>query len=82
MEFFITLSIVLPWIVALVIYLAKNDFLTNLLTFAMLPILGYFAWAVYSNGNLPYLMDTPKWVNYLITIYDFGLFRLFSLSRY
>jgi len=77
MEFFITLSIVLPWIVALVIYLAKNDFLTNLLTFAMLPILGYFAWVVYSNGNLPYLMDTPKWVNYLITIYDFGLLGYF-----
>jgi len=77
MEFFITLSIVLPWIVALVIYLAKNDFLTNLLTFAMLPILGYLAWAVYSSGNLPYLMDTPKWVNYLITIYDFGLLGYF-----
>jgi ech hydrogenase subunit A len=77
MDLFIILSIVLPWITALVIYLAKNDFLTNILSFAMLPILGYFAWVVYSSGNLPYLMDTPSWVNYLITIYDFGLLGYF-----
>ncbi|GAB6074706.1 proton-conducting transporter transmembrane domain-containing protein [Nautilia lithotrophica] len=77
MDLFITMSIVLPWIVALVIYLAKNDFLTNVLTSAMLPILGFFAWMVYASGDLPYLMDTPNWVNYLITIYDFGLLGYF-----
>ncbi|ACM92256.1 hydrogenase, EchA subunit [Nautilia profundicola AmH] len=77
MDLFITMSIVLPWIAAFVIYLAKNDFLTNVLSFAMLPILGYFAWMVYSSGNLPYLMDTPSWVNYLITVYDFGLLGYF-----
>lgn len=77
MDTFIVLSIVLPWIAALVIYLAKNDFVTNLLSFAMLPILGYFAWMIYSSGNLPYYMDTPNWVGYLITVYDFGLLGYF-----
>jgi ech hydrogenase subunit A len=77
MEFYVTASIVLPWIAALVIYLAKNDTVTNVLSFLMLPILGYFAWEVYFSDTLPMLIETPKWVGSLITIYDFGLLSYF-----
>ena len=76
MELYVTLSIVLPWIVAFVIYLAKNDFVTNVLSLLMLPVLGYFAWEVYFSGNVM-LIDTPHWVDYAITIYDFGLLGYF-----
>ncbi len=77
MEFYVTASIVLPWIAALIIYLAKNDTVTNVLSFLMLPILGYFAWEVYFSNTLPMLIETPKWVGSLITIYDFGLLGYF-----
>jgi len=76
MELYVTLSIVLPWIVAFVIYLVKNDFVTNVLSLLMLPVLGYFAWEVYFSGNVM-LIDTPHWVDYAITIYDFGLLGYF-----
>ncbi len=77
MELYVTLSIVLPWIVAFVIYLVKNDFVTNVLSLLMLPVLAYFAWEIYFSGNLPMLVDTPHWVDYAITIYDFGLLGYF-----
>jgi len=77
MDLFIILSIVLPWIAALAIYLAKNNTVTNIVAFLMLPVLGFFAWEIYSSGTLPHFIDTPEWVGILITVYDFGLLGYF-----
>ena len=43
----------------------------------MLPVLGYFAWEIYFSNSLPMLIETPKWVGSLITVYDFGLLGYF-----
>ena len=77
MSLFITLSIMLPWIGALAIYLAKKDSVTNIVSFILLPILAFLGWQVFNSESLPYYMDTPKIVDFLIVIYDFGLLGYF-----
>ncbi|WP_456471156.1 proton-conducting transporter transmembrane domain-containing protein [Caminibacter sp.] len=72
----VTLNIVLPWIAALIIYLAKKDVVTNVLTFLMLPLLSIIAYLAYIQPH-PVLIETPKWVDLLITVYDFGLLAYF-----
>jgi len=72
----VTLNIVLPWVIALVIYLAKKDIVTNVLTFLTLPILLVTAYLAYIQPH-PVFIETPKWVDLLITIYDFGLLGYF-----
>jgi len=77
MSLFITLSIILPWIGALAIYLAKKDSVTNIVAFILLPVLAFLGWQVFNSESLPYYMDTPKIVNFLIVIYDFALLGYF-----
>ncbi len=72
----VTLNIVLPWVAALIIFLAKKDVITNFLTFLMLPILMLTAYLAYIQPH-PALIETPKWVDLAITIYDFGLLAYF-----
>ncbi|QCT94397.1 hydrogenase [Caminibacter mediatlanticus TB-2] len=72
----VTMSIILPWIIALIIYLTKNDFVTNVLSFLILPVLAYFGWVVY-NSNLPMMIHTPGWLNILMVVYDIGLLGYF-----
>jgi ech hydrogenase subunit A len=76
MGMLVALNIVLPWIAALFIYLAKKDVVTNVLTFLMLPILIITAYLAYIQPH-PVLIETPKWLDLLITIYDFGLLGYF-----
>ena len=76
MGMLVALNIVLPWIAALFIYLAKKDVVTNVLTFLMLPILTITAYLAYIQPH-PVLIETPKWLDLLITIYDFGLLGYF-----
>jgi ech hydrogenase subunit A len=72
----VTLNIVLPWIIALIIYLAKKDVVTNTLTFLTLPILIVTAYFAYIQPH-PAFIETPSWVDMLITLYDFGLLAYF-----
>ena len=60
MSLFIILSIVLPQIGALTIYLAKKDSVTNIVSFILLPVLAFLGWQVFNSESLPYYMDTPK----------------------
>jgi ech hydrogenase subunit A len=76
MGMLVALNIILPWIAALFIYLAKKDVVTNVLTFLMLPVLIVTAYLAYIQPH-PVLIETPKWVDLLITIYDFGLLFYF-----
>ena len=76
MELFVTLNIVLPWIIALIIFVAKKDIITNSLTFATLPLLGVTAYFAYIQAT-PVLIETPKWVDVLMVVYDFGLLGYF-----
>ena len=72
----VTLNIVIPWVIALVIYLAKKDIVTNLLTFFTLPVLLITAYMAYITPH-PALIETPKWMDLLMTIYDFALLGYF-----
>ena len=72
----VTLNIVIPWVIALVIYLAKKDIVTNLLTFFTLPVLLITAYMAYIAPH-PTLIETPKWMDLLMTIYDFALLGYF-----
>ncbi|HIQ51233.1 MAG TPA: hydrogenase, partial [Nautiliaceae bacterium] len=77
MSLFITLSIILPWIGAVAIYLAKKDSVTNIVSFVLLPVLAFLGWQIFNSESLPYYLDTPKIIDYLIVIYDFGLLGYF-----
>jgi len=77
MGVYVTSSILLPWIAALVIYLFKNDKITNLLSFLILFVLAGVGFAVYINLKTPYFMHTPHIIGTLMTIYDFGLLGYF-----
>ncbi|MEO1958793.1 MAG: proton-conducting transporter membrane subunit [Nautiliaceae bacterium] len=72
----VALNVVLPWIVALIIFLSKKDIVTNILTFLMLPVLMLTAYLAYIQPH-PVLVETPKWLDLLITLYDFGLLCYF-----
>ncbi len=72
----VALNVVVPWIVALIIFLSKKDVVTNVLTFLMLPILIFTAYLAYIQPH-PVLVETPKWLDLLITLYDFGLLGYF-----
>ena len=76
MESYIVLSIVLPWIFALSVYLFKKDALTILLSVALLPCLAFFAFELYL-GNLPVFIHTSKFLDILMDVYDFGLLIYF-----
>ena len=76
MEALVTLNIILPWIFALIVYLAKNNGVTNLFSFLALPILTFFSIKLFYS-NLPLFIETPKFLDLLITIYDFGLLVFF-----
>ena len=82
MNLLVTLNIVLPWAVALIIYLLKNDTITNVLSFLMLPILGVISWMVYQDTNTEFLINTPHWVGVAITVYDFGLLGYFLFQGF
>jgi ech hydrogenase subunit A len=77
MDLLVTLNIVLPWAVALLIFIAKKDILTNYLSIAMLPILGVISWLIYQHTDTQMLIHTPNWIGILITLYDFGLLGYF-----
>jgi len=72
----VTLNIVLPWIIALFIYLVKKDFITNVVTFLTLPILLTCAYFAYLQPH-PVFVETPKFLDLLISVYDFGLLGYF-----
>jgi len=72
----VAINVILPWVVALAIYIAKKDIVTNLLTFLTLPILLLTAYLAYVQPH-PVLVETPKWIGLLITLYDFGLLGYF-----
>jgi len=76
MNTLVTLNIVLPWAIALIIFIAKKDIITNSLTILTLPILGVISYLTYMQ-NLPALIETPKWVDVLMVVYDFGLLGYF-----
>ncbi len=72
----VALNIIIPWIAALIIFFLKKDIITNVLTFLMLPILIITAYFAYIQPH-PSLIETPKWLDLLVSIYDFGLLSYF-----
>ncbi len=76
MAFFIILSILIPWIFALCVYLFKSDAVTNILSFSLLPVLAFFAFKLFY-GNLPVYIHTSNFMDLLMDIYDFGLLIYF-----
>ncbi len=76
MESLIVLSIIIPWVFALTVYLAKNDFVTNSLSYLLLPILAFFAIELFF-GTLPVYIHTSKILDILMDVYDFGLLFFF-----
>ncbi|WP_024789185.1 proton-conducting transporter membrane subunit [Lebetimonas sp. JH292] len=76
MGWIVFFNIVTPWILAFFIFYAKNDKVTNFLTFLTLPMLIIFAFLAYINHSYP-LISTPEFLDYLIGVYDFGLLGYF-----
>jgi len=76
MELLVTLNIVLPWIIAFLIFVAKKDIITNSLTLLTLPLLMVVSYYAYLQ-NTPVLIDTPHWVDVAMVVYDFGLLAYF-----
>ncbi|WP_457561045.1 hypothetical protein [Caminibacter sp.] len=54
----VALNIVVPWVIALIIFLAKKDVVTNWLTILTLPLLLFFAYLVFKSP-MPALVHTP-----------------------
>jgi len=69
-------SILIPWIFALCVYLFKNNFITNTLSYLLLPILAFISFKLFF-GNLPVFIHTSEFFNILMDIYDFGLLIYF-----
>ncbi|WP_457564398.1 proton-conducting transporter transmembrane domain-containing protein, partial [Caminibacter sp.] len=72
----VALNIVVPWVIALIIFLAKKDVVTNWLTILTLPLLLFFAYLVFKSP-MPALVHTPHWIGVAITLYDYGLLGYF-----
>ncbi|WP_163328562.1 proton-conducting transporter membrane subunit [Desulfurobacterium thermolithotrophum] len=76
MEQVVTFLIILPWILALAVFLSPNHRLRQILTFLSLPVLTYLAYMVWSS-DLPYFIKTPHWVELGITVFDYFLLGYF-----
>ncbi len=76
MEQIVGVLIVLPWIFALAVFLSPNHRLRQILTFLSLPVLTYLAFKVW-NGNLPFFVETPHWVETAVTVFDYLLLGYF-----
>ncbi len=76
METLIVLSISLPIFVGFVILLAKNDFVTFLLSCIMLPVLCISAFVIY-DADLPIYIDTPALLNTFIILFDIAILVYF-----
>ena len=69
--------IVLPWILALLVFLSPSHRLRQVLTFLSLPALTYMAFVVWNSNVLPVLIETPHWLEYAVTIFDYLLLAYF-----
>ena len=78
MAFWVALNILVPWIVALIIYGARQDKVTNWLTFLLLPVMVVVSGVPFllSSGGEG-LIETPHFLDLLITLYDFLLLAYF-----
>lgn len=76
MEMLIVMSILLPMIIGAIIVFAKNDKVTSILTWMMLPVLSLIALIVYG-ADLPIMVDIPHIFHWLLTLFDFGLLAYF-----
>ncbi len=79
MGYIVALNIILPWIFAFAINYFKNDFITNISTFLLLPILFILDVFIFK-FNLPVILNTPNWINLLISVYDVGLLLYFLIQ--
>jgi ech hydrogenase subunit A len=70
------LLVVLPWILALAVFLSPSHRLRQILTFLSLPVLSCLAFKVW-NGNLPFFIETPHWVETAVTVFDYLLLGYF-----
>ncbi len=74
-------NIVTPWIIAFLIFLAKKDVVTNVLTILTLPLLIGISYFIYIQ-HMPQLISTPSYVDILISVYDYGLLGYFFYLGY
>jgi ech hydrogenase subunit A len=76
MEQMIEGLIVLPWIMALAVFLTPFHRLRQFITFLSLPVLGYLAFKVW-NAHLPIFVSPPHWVETAVTVFDYLLLAYF-----
>ncbi len=68
--------VLVPWLLALLVFISPWHRVRQFFTFLSLPILTFLTYKV-SVGNLPLLVETPNWLNGLVTLYDFLLLFYF-----
>ena len=76
MEKVVWALILVPWALALAVFISPWHRLRQAITFLSLPVLVYLTYLL-SKGSLPLLIHTPHWVSQLITLYDFLLLFYF-----
>ncbi|MEO2082499.1 MAG: proton-conducting transporter membrane subunit [Desulfurobacteriaceae bacterium] len=66
----------LPWLLALLVFVSPFHRLRQLITFLSFPILTYLSFKVW-NSKLPLSITPPEWVNLAVTLFDYGLLLYF-----
>ena len=76
-KWLIVASILIPWVSALGIYLSKRGKNVELLTWFNAIFLTIASLYLWFHLKSPLLLNTPHWLDVLITVYDFGLLFYF-----
>ncbi len=69
--------ILIPWLSALGIFLLRKHLAAVFLTAFNLLVLTALSLYLWFNGNFPVTLQTPKFLDWIITIYDYGLLFYF-----
>ncbi len=69
--------IVLPWILALLVFFSSSHRFRQILTFLSLPFLSLMAFLVWNSEALPVFVETPHWIDGAVTVFDFLLLFYF-----
>jgi len=67
---------VVPWVLALLVFVSPWHRVRQLFTFLSLPVLTYLTYELWS-VHLPLYLHTPKWMEVAFTVYDYGLLAYF-----
>ncbi|WP_457754835.1 proton-conducting transporter transmembrane domain-containing protein [Thermovibrio ammonificans] len=67
---------VVPWLLALIVFVSPWHRVRQAVTLISLPVLSYLTFLLW-NSELPLFIHTPRWLELAFTLYDYGLLAYF-----